>query len=61
MNSLHQDTEETCIGEAIAQFYSFFGRMVALKNDIDSLVQLDEESRARILDQLESIERELME
>ena len=50
------DPEESCIQEAIGQFYSFFGRMVQLKNDIEHLVDLDLSVRDRILIQLEDIE-----
>lgn len=58
MNSPHLDSDESCIQEVIAQFYSFFGRMVQLKNNIEHLEDLDHHTRARILDQLEDIERE---
>ena len=47
----------SCIQEAIGQFYSFFGRMVQLKNDIEHLDDLDLSVRDRILTQLEDIER----
>ena len=52
------DAEETNIQDAIAQFYSFFGRMVQLRNNIEQLA-LDFHTKDRILDQLEDIESEL--
>ena len=59
MNSYpNLDVEEANIQEAIAQFYSFFGRMVQLRNDIE-LLALDDLTKNRILDQLEDIESEL--
>ena len=53
------DVEEANIQEAIAQFYSFFGRMVQLRNNIEQLA-LDFQTKNRILDQLEDIESELL-
>ena len=58
MNSPNLDSEESCIQETIAQFYSFFGRMVQLKNEIDQLFDLDPLTKNRILYQLEEIESE---
>ena len=52
------DVEEANIQEAIAQFYSFFGRMTQLRNNIEGLA-LDFHMKNRILDQLEDIESEL--
>jgi hypothetical protein len=51
-------SEEGCIQEAIAQFYSFFGQMQSLKNDIEQLNDLDDVTRNRIMYQLDSIESE---
>lgn len=51
------DADEANIQEAIAQFYSFFGRMVQLRNDIEQLA-LDFQMKNRILYQLEDIESE---
>ena len=51
------DSDEANIQEAIAQFYSFFGRMVQLRNDIEQL-SLDFQTKNRILYQLEDIESE---
>lgn len=51
------DVDEANIQEAIAQFYLFFGRMVRLRNDIEQLA-LDDQTKNRILDQLEDIESE---
>ena len=53
------DVEEANIQEAIAQFYSFFGRMVQLRNDIE-LLALDDQTKNRILDQLEDVESEFL-
>ena len=56
MNSYpNLDVDEANIQEAIAQFYSFFGRMVQLRNNIEQLA-LDDQMKNRILDQLEDIE-----
>ena len=55
---LEMDIEESCIQEAIGQFYSFFGQMVRLKTDIDQL-SLDSRTKMRIFNQLEDIESEL--
>ena len=49
------DVEEANIQEAIAQFYSFFGRMTQLRNNIEGLA-LDFHMKNGILDQLEDIE-----
>lgn len=56
MNSPYMSSEESCIQEAIAQFYSFFGQMQALKNDIEQLNDLDDVTRNRIMFQLDNIE-----
>lgn len=58
MNSPYMSSEEGCIQEAIAQFYSFFGQMQSLKNDIEQLNYLDDVTRNRIMYQLDSIESE---
>ena len=60
MNSPYMSSEEGCIQEAIAQFYSFFGQMQSLKNDIEQLNDLDDVTRNRIMYQLDSIESELL-
>jgi len=60
MNSPYSmSSEESCIQEAIAQFYSFFGQMQSLKNHIEQLNDLDDVTRNRIMYQLDNIEREL--
>ena len=53
------DSDEANIQEAIAQFYSFFGRMVQLRNDIEQL-SLDIHTKNRILYQLEDVESKWM-
>lgn len=53
------DSEVGCIQEALAQFYSFFGTMQNLKNDIEMLGDLDDVTRNRIMYQLDSIESKL--
>lgn len=58
MNSPYMSSEEHCIQEAIAQFYSFFGQMQSLKNDIEQLNDLDDVTRNRIMYQLDNIESE---
>ena len=52
------DPEEACIQEVIARFYTFFGNMVLLKNDIECLMELDHGTKDHILYQLEEIESE---
>lgn len=58
MNSPYMSSEEHCIQEAIAQFYSFFGQMQGLKNDIEQQNDLDDVTRNRIMYQLDNIESE---
>lgn len=58
MNSPYMSSEESCIQEAIAQFYSFFGQMQSLKNHIEQLNDLDDVTRNRIMFQLDNIESE---
>ena len=58
MDGEEEKSDERCIQEIIAQFYSFFGSMMMLKQCIDQLPELHEASRGSILSQLEIIESE---
>jgi len=58
----HQlDSDEICIQETIGKFYIFLQKLVALKNEIERLGDIDEHTRVRVLDQLDDIESEYCE
>ena len=54
----HLDSDEICIQETIGKFYIFFQKLVTLKSEIERLGDIDEHTRARVLDQLDDIESE---
>ena len=53
------DSDEICIREAIRKYYVFIHRVDTLRDEIGQLGNIDEQTRLRVLDQLDDIESEL--
>lgn len=54
-----QDSDEVCIREAICKYYVFIHKVDTLRDEIGQLGNIDEQTRLRVLDQLDDIESEL--
>ena len=53
------DSDEICIREAIRKYYVFIHKVDTLRDEIGQLGNIDEQTRLRVLDQLDDIESEL--
>lgn len=52
------DAQETVIGEVIGQFYSFFGKLMELRNTVASSPEVSQSTRDEVLGQLADLESE---